>query len=253
MGQGSTLFGPGPMPGPGPGDAPMSPSPGGLPGVNPALMERLVFDDEGRVLIQARATLSKYFEGFKTDLEGLGMQVVHTIPGSNLVMGYLPTNRIMAMAMVEHFSGATHVPRGGTRAGSIQSAGDSVMKADAFRSSQGVDGSGISVGVISDSADRVGGGLSDSQSTGDLPGSVNVLQDGAAGDSDEGRAMLEHVHDVAPGASLLFHTGEMGGAINAAGIANAIRALADAGSRVITDDLFDPSQPIFSAGRVGQA
>ena len=61
-------------------------------------------------------------------------------------------------------------------------------------------GAGVKVGVISDSANMVGGGLAASQGTGDLPGTIDMLRDGPPGySSDEGRAMMEIVHDVARG------------------------------------------------------
>ncbi len=39
---------------------------------------------------------------------------------------------------------------------------------------------------------------------------VQVLSDRAAQGTDEGRAMLEIVHDIAPGAELAFHTADFG-------------------------------------------
>ena len=64
-----------------------------------------------------------------------------------------------------------------------------------------------------DSVNQFGGGLADSYATGDLnpTNPVNVIQDGPAGSTDEGRAMLENIHDIAPGASLAFATGDVGG------------------------------------------
>lgn len=62
--------------------------------------------------------------------------------------------------------------------------------------------------------------------------------------------MLEIVHDVAPGASLAFHTAFNG----AADFADGIRDLANvAGARVITDDVVYRDEPHFSIGRMGQA
>ena len=56
---------------------------------------------------------------------------------------------------------------------------------------------------------------------------ITVVQEGACADdpdefdtplTDEGRAMLEIVHDLAPGAALAFHTAEGGQANFARGI-----------------------------------
>ncbi len=67
--------------------------------------------------------------------------------------------------------------------------------------------------------------------------------------SDEGRAMLQIVHAVAPGASLAFYTGDN----SEADFANGIRALASAGAKVIADDLGYYDEPFFQDGLVAQA
>ena len=86
------------------------------------------------------------------------------------------------------------------------------MFADVARTEFNVDGTGVTIGVLSDSVNQFNGGLSESYGTGDLnPNNpVDVIADGAAGGTDEGRAMLENIHDVAPGANLAFATAEGG-------------------------------------------
>ena len=71
------------------------------------------------------------------------------------------------------------------------------------------------------------------QASGDLPDRVTVLA-GQAGEGDEGTAMLEIVHDLAPGAELYFATAHGGQAQFAANI----EALCEAGADVIVDDIF---------------
>ena len=88
---------------------------------------------------------------------------------------------------------------------------------------------------------------------GDLPGPSNpeghttpvqVLVDAAFWDhshTDEGRAMLQVVHDAAPGAALAFGCGQGGEAF----LATRIRDLQAAGCDVIVDDLLYPTEPMF--------
>jgi hypothetical protein len=73
-----------------------------------------------------------------------------------------------------------------------------------------VNGSGIKVGVLSDSFNDLGGAAAD-EADGALPSSVQVLKDlpGTSG-TDEGRAMMQIIHDIAPGASLAFYTADEG-------------------------------------------
>src|SRR5262249_21551547 len=164
----------------------------------------------------------------------LGMSVVWVESGQRMVTGFLPVERLASLPRLDHFAAVTPVYLPVHRVGSVTTQGDSVIKADTFRSSQGFTGQGETVGVISDSVSQFGGGLSDSVATGDLPSTVNVLKDGKSGDDDEGRAMLEVVHDVAPDASLAFHTAGDTGQTFAAAI-DALRTTGKA--NVIVDDI----------------
>ena len=79
---------------------------------------------------------------------------------------------------------------------------------------------------------------------------VDILKDDDNNNNtDEGRAMAQLIHDVAPGANLAFHTGNFGTANFAQGIID----LADAGANVIVDDLTYPNQPMFQDGIIAQA
>ena len=108
------------------------------------------------------------------------------------------------------------------------SAGDTAHAASVARRTHSVTGSGIGIGVISNGVRT----LADRQASGDLPARVNVLP-GQEGRGDEGTAMLEIVHDLAPGAELYFATGDGGQAQVAANI----EALCEAGADIIVDDV----------------
>ncbi|NND74026.1 MAG: S8 family serine peptidase, partial [Ilumatobacter sp.] len=121
------------------------------------------------------------------------------------------------------------------------------------------DGTGITIGIISDSFDAGSTGTvsgtgctrtvsgTPSQLSGDLPASVGVIADSTG--TDEGRAMAELIADVAPGATLLFHEG---GATEAA-FAAAVNQLRTCGADVIVDDLFFLTEPMFQDGVIADA
>ena len=136
--------------------------------------------------------------------------------------------------------------------GAVTSQGDVAMRADIARNHFGLDGAGVTVGVLSDSFNCLGGAAG-GVASGDLP-TVTVVQEASGSactnGTDEGRAMLEIVHDVAPGASLAFATAN-GGQAN---FANNIRKLRDvAGAKVIVDDVFYFAEPMFQDGVIAQA
>ena len=126
------------------------------------------------------------------------------------------------------------------------SEGDVAHMADLARSSFGVDGSSINIGVLSDSVDA----LASLQASGDLPAGVTVLpgQSGNPGTS-EGTAMLEIIHDLAPGANLFFATA-FGGE---AQFAQNILDLFAAGCDIIVDDVAYFSEGVFQDDIVAQA
>ena len=119
------------------------------------------------------------------------------------------------------------------------SEGDVAHGADVARSTYGVDGTGIGVGVLSDGVDT----LADQQATGDVPAWVTVLPGQEGGsfplfcggrtNGSEGTAMLEIVHDLAPGANLFFADGGAG----PAQMAQNIEDLCTAGADIIVDDI----------------
>lgn len=147
--------------------------------------------------------------------------------------------------------------------GSVISEGDAVLNAALTRSAYKVDGSGITVGVLSDSYDTTTTALTHAKQdikSGDLPGKgnpcgrtkpVEVLKDYAAGDqTDEGRAMLQIVHDLAPGARLAFATafdGEYAFAKNIKKLYSIYHA------KVIVDDVSYSDEPYWQSGPIANA
>jgi len=143
--------------------------------------------------------------------------------------------------------------------GLITSQGDTAMRSFIARDVFDVDGTGIKVGVLSDSYNtKLDNQATDDVIRGDLPGvenanypsPVDVIQEFPYGEaSDEGRAMLQIIHDVAPGAELAFRTAFNGSPDFAQGIVE----LKDAGCDVIVDDVTYISEPFFRDGAIAQS
>jgi hypothetical protein len=224
----------------------------------------------------------------KAALVALGLQRPSVY--SNDVGGWLPVSQLgAATARAEVHSIRAAMAR--TRTGAVTSQGDYVQQSVALRSlSPPLTGAGVTVGVLSDSFDcytvyaannvaasGAAGYASNGflatyatdVSTGDLPSNVNVLEEAEAGNggclnygapsqlpfTDEGRAMLQIVHDVAPGASLAFYSGDNSEADFANGIGKLAAPVSagGAGAKVIADDLGYFDEPFFQDGIVAQA
>jgi Subtilase family len=111
-----------------------------------------------------------------------------------------------------------------------------------------VTGAGFTVGVLSDSFNALGGAAADYGGALPPASQVLVLKD-LADEDDEGRAMMQIVHDVAPGANLDFYTAS----VSEQDFANGILALANAGCRVICDDVLYFHEPFYQTGVVANA
>jgi hypothetical protein len=198
----------------------------------------------GRVVIDAVA--SGDVHALQADLEAVGMQ--GAVAFGRIVSGQLPISAIEDMAALAslQFARAAYAT---THVGLVTSQGDQAMRADVARATFGVDGAGVTVGVLSDSFNCLGGAAADVAS--DDLSSVTVIQElpGCSGGTDEGRAMLQLVHDVAPGASLAFATAFIG----QASFARNILALQAAGADVIVDDVIVFDEPMFQDGITAQA
>src|SRR5215475_3032617 len=181
-------------------------TPLGINGVHPNFNQRAM-----NVRAQLTAALAKARAGAKA--QG---------PLSNFGLDQL--NRLLKQNPAAEAQDAT------TNQGTVTSKGDVAHNAAAARNFFGVSGTGVKIGVLSDSVDF----LAQSVATGNLPPDVTVLpgQSGVPG-TGEGTAMLEIVHDMAPGAKLFFATAFNG--IDS--FADNIRALRAAGCDIIVDDI----------------
>jgi hypothetical protein len=165
-----------------------------------------------------------------------------------VVSGLFPIDKVDQLERVEKLRFAAPAYQPMHNVGLNTSQGDASLMADKARAAYGVSGVGSKVGVISDSYGSIAGGPAAGVASGDLPAGVEVLAD-ITGGTDEGRAMAEIVHDVAPGAKIAFHTANLG----QAGFASGIGKLADAGCNVVVDDVAYFAEPMFQDGIIAQA
>ena len=219
-----------------------------LPGEYPLLQF------QGDSVLIAVNSLGGDFSQFQTSLQNLGLKVVSSSSYYGEVDGWLPVSQLPTVAeMAQTMSGhPVYTPLAGSEyQGIAYNEAETSLFADTARTQYGVDGTGVTLGVLSDSVSQYNGGLATSYGTGDLSATnpVTVIQDGPAGSTDEGRAMLENVHDIAPGANLQFATAF----ISELSFAQNIQALATAGSKIIADDVKYADEPMFQNGQVAQA
>ena len=214
---------------------------------------------------------------------GFGRSLSHFIVAPTIIAEkyatidvYFPIDRLLELnaygdgtiATIINFARPLYLPN--LSAGTVTTQGDAAMLTNDVRESFSIgreadgsriplDGRGVKIGVISDSYDKVNPGeaaLDVDQS--DLPGPendegnitpVDVKKDLPGKGSDEGRAMLQIIHDVAPGAELGFYTG----VLSPRDLALGIETYSEDGYMVITDDVTYPLEPFFGDGEIAEA
>jgi hypothetical protein len=234
-----------------------------------------------RVVVDVR-----FDEGAAARAEALGAtgaDVTEVVPRfQTVVVAALPTQlrRVAAVPGVEAVQEEiTPFTQATCPQGAVVSEGDRQLEAARARNAFAVDGAGVTVGILSDSFNQWTGAPASEPgdvATGDLPGPgnpcgfprpVKVVQPfipGAYPESgeepegppeegeevaDEGRAMAQIVHDLAPGADIDFASafnGELAFAKN-------IRDLYAEGARVIADDVAYFNEPFFQDGPIADA
>jgi subtilisin family serine protease len=245
----------------------------GLPSSGPGSLLR----DGGHVVVNARfdqGALAAFDQ-----LRAVGAQIDSASRALQTVTLAVPPTRLRALAAIPGLSAVwqlrtpvVYAPEGPCEGGSTISEGLGQLRVDEAREAFELRGKGLTVGVLSDSFDtaRLGGepGATDAQAdevSNDLPGPtgscsgqqlpVNVLEDLGEPGGDEGRAMLQIVHDLAPNASLAFATAfesELGFAQNIERLAAPVSE-GGAGAEVIVDDVAWFEEPFFQDGPVAVA
>ncbi|KAF1008651.1 MAG: Fervidolysin [Luteibacter sp.] len=213
----------------------------------------------------------------RKQLEALGFKTEAVF--RNNIGGRLPVSKIDQAAALD---GVLRIsaPEVHTNAGDVRSQGDSSQHSKLLRDTYvpKVDGKGLTVGVISDSFNCSGQrntanknnvswsherSMEDDIKSDDLPASPQIVKE--EGDcinsgTDEGRAMAQIIHDVAPGAKIAFYAPS-----TQTDFAQGIRTLAlpvgqkdsfgrdGAGAQIIVDDLGFFDEPLFQEGIIGDA
>jgi hypothetical protein len=219
---------------------------------------------------------SREYQTVALSVEPANLEAIAEVPGIDVVE---PSLRPLVYGTEE--SGATTSvgdPNAICEGGSVISRAFEQLNVKSARETFGARGRGITVGVLSDSfnvatKNEAGGSIStkaiNDEGTDDLPGpkndcsgqqvGVRVLEEPSPGPGegvhDEGRAMLQVIHDLAPHAQLAFATAyvsELGFAENIERLAKPVLE-GGAGANVIVDDVSYYDEPFFQEGPVADA
>jgi hypothetical protein len=197
----------------------------------------LDWDKNGLVLLDIKAEVTGALLDF---LKSHGAKVINAFREYRSVRARMPLNEVAALAARADVSFVA--PAVLAQRNYVDIEGDTVHQANKARQVYGVDGTGVRIGVLSDSVDYLTNSV--------VNGFVTILpgQDGMPA-TGEGTAMLEIIHILAPGAQLFFATAG-GGAAN---FSNNIVQLRAAGCDIIVDDsaYFDESP--FQDGPIAEA
>ena len=203
-------------------------------------------DERGNVQVYISTDATDELSLSRLSNRGVRTELVNRDQG--IVQGWVPLDHFTAVADLKFVTRITPPDYAMTKTGGVNSEGDLIHRAHVVRGLSEFTGAGVTVGVISDGVDS----RSSAQSTGDLPTRLEIDPD-LPGEGDEGTALLEIVHDLAPESQLAF-----AGPSTSLEMIEAIEFLAyeafgGAGVDIIVDDLGFFGEPMFADGPVAQA
>jgi len=233
---------------------------------------------DGGVLVDA--VLRTNAPGIAREIRRVGGVVQSVYPGhhraSVIVRDAGAMARIAALPQVQHLYPAYAPVR---RTGTVDSRAVEALTVDTVAG--GLAGAGQKVGILSDSFARTASVVDSDDSDGtetttdgtaidpagnsapvelrdskpqqsdDLPATIDLRRDDATGDLiDEGAAMAELVHDIAPDAGIAFHTAFPGFGEFAAGIED---LCGPAGSTVVVDDVLFFAELMYQRDVISRA
>ena len=207
----------------------------------PELQTSIALDAEGKTLVDITAEVT---QEVLDEIVALGGEVVSSFVQYHAIRARIPLDQIETLARLPQVKSIRPEEKAMTHVVNV-SQGDVAHRANMARATFGMDGMGVRICTLSDSVDH----LAEVQATGDLP-AVTVLPGQAGTGKGEGTAMLEIIHDLAPGATLGFATANGGPAQFAQNILNLRNVL---GCHVIVDDVVYFAEPAFQDGIIAQA
>lgn len=212
----------------------------GLSAVYSAAREAAGVDAAGnaRVSISAEVT-----DDLLNRIAAAGGTVTHASARAKLIDAVVPLRSLEALAAGADVKQIQPQSEATTNVGQLTAQGYISHKSNLVVNGLGYNGTGVTVGVLSDSATL---GL---VGTGDLGPQTTILPGQAGSGSGEGTAMMEIIQDMAPGAKLIFATAFT----SVASFADNIRALRAAGADIIVDDVSYFNEGVFQDGPIAQA
>lgn len=216
--------------------------------------------------VQVEIVMNHVDDGVLDDMHDMGLSIQHVSKTHRRVSAVVDDIAVLYdVAALEAVEMILPEYGGATQSGSVDGRASEALFADIARTAMSLSGAGQTVGVLSDSFARTsrvrdasttpGSGASGTlrnskpQKSGDLPAAVTIRRD-TSGGGDEGAAMAELIHDIAPGAAIAFHTAFGSQAVFAEGITDLCTT---AGSTVVVDDVLYFAEPMYQDGIIAQA
>ena len=222
-------------------------------------------DDQQRVQVEVMMDGTAAMSDLIATCQGAGCDITAQVDWyrQGTFSMWMPLSQAAALAQTQGVDSIKLSLKPFHRAGIVPGQGAKVLNALAAQTNYNTLGAGIKVGAQSDSYNKLSTSYpvhaAQDVATGDLPGTgnpegyttpVTVVSEGPTSGEDEGRAMLQIIHDVAPAAQLFFRTGDTSEADFASGI---VALQATNGCNVICDDIGYYDEPAFSDGILAQA
>lgn len=188
-------------------------------------------------------------------LRDIGLNIELSVETINKIQGWINISQIEELANLDQVERITVPSYGQPAAGRVTTQGDRILQADQLRA-LGASGQGVKVGIISDGANN----WRTAASSGDLPQNVTTFGTCATRVADpqncrsrltcnEGTAMAEIIHDIAPDAELA-----VAAVSTSLEFIQQINRLANVfNADIIVDDLGFFGEPYFEDGDLARA